>query len=86
MHTLIYYPLLQTYVMLGPCDMHDFSWRDLYTFYLPPFLGNMLKNSKLYNLMKLNSNRNLHDFFSSFPTYQCKLEHIVEAIYDIMIA
>ena len=30
------YPFLHTYVRLRSSEMHDFSLRDLHTFYLPP--------------------------------------------------
>ena len=52
MHTLRY-PSLQTYARLNQIDMHDFRLRDLQTFYLPPYLGIMLKNSELYNSITL---------------------------------
>ena len=46
MHTLSY-PFLQTYVRLSMIYMNDFSLRDLPTFYLPPYVSIMLRNSVL---------------------------------------
>ena len=39
------YLFLHKYVRLSPSEMHDFSLRDLQTFYLPPQVSIMLINS-----------------------------------------
>ena len=49
---ILSYPFLQTYVRISPSDMNDFSLRDLPTFYLPPYVSIMFRNSVLSNLMR----------------------------------
>ena len=73
----------QTYVRISPSDMSDFSLRDLLTFYLPPYVSIMLKNSVLSNLMKLDET-NIHDYFDNFLTLECNLDHIAEDLCDII--
>ena len=40
-------PSLETYMRLSLIDMNDFSLRDLPTFYLPPYVSIMIRNSLL---------------------------------------
>ena len=79
---ILSYPFFQTYVRISLSDMNEFSLRDLPTFYLPPYVSIMFRNSVPSNLMRSFFVLNIHNYFDNFLTLECNLDHIAEDLCD----